>query len=96
MMASSIFGAKQRISKPLSALAVLTGRHMEKNTRDLNFCQKSTSQRNQRVNDIAQMVNCYEGTKVSVPKIIPCIGAGMCIRTNEGTKVEGTKVEGFS
>ena len=56
MMASSIFGAEQRISEPLSALAVLTGRHTEKNTRDLNFCQKSTSQRNQRVNDIAQMV----------------------------------------
>ncbi|ACO68207.1 predicted protein [Micromonas commoda] len=30
MMASSMFGAKQRISKPLSALAVHTGRHIEK------------------------------------------------------------------
>ena len=34
MMASSIFGAEQRIGEPLSALAVLTGRHTEKNTRD--------------------------------------------------------------
>ena len=33
-MASSIFGAEQRVSEPLSALAVLTGRHREKNTRD--------------------------------------------------------------
>ena len=34
MMASSIFGAEQRISEPLSAVAILTGRHREKNTRD--------------------------------------------------------------
>ena len=32
MMMPSIFGAEQRISEPLSALAVLTGRHREKNT----------------------------------------------------------------
>ena len=30
MMSSSIVGAEQRIGEPLSALAVLTGRHTEK------------------------------------------------------------------
>ena len=53
-MSSSIFGAEQRNSEPLSALAVLTGRHGEKNTRDPvlinsqskdNERTKSTSQR---------------------------------------------------
>ena len=50
MMASSMFGAKQRISEPLSALAVHTGRYRE-------IKQNSTSQRNQRVNDIGQWSN---------------------------------------
>ena len=36
MMMPSIFGAEQRISAPLSALAVLTGRHREK-TRATQF-----------------------------------------------------------
>ena len=54
-MSSSIFGAEQRISEPLSALAVLTGRHTEKNHPRPNFSSilvtkvnestKSTSQR---------------------------------------------------
>ena len=44
-MSSSIFGAEQRISEPLSALAVLTGRHREKNTRDPVLVNESTSQR---------------------------------------------------
>ena len=51
-MSSSIFGAEQRISEPLSALAVLTGRHREKKHPRPCFSQKSTSQRNQRVNDM--------------------------------------------
>ena len=55
-MSSSIFGAEQRISEPLSALAVLTGRHRENEHPRPNFSQKSTSQRNQRVNDIGQEV----------------------------------------
>ena len=52
MMASSIFGAEPRISEPLSALAVLTGRHTENTHARPNFSQnkvnestKSTSQR---------------------------------------------------
>ena len=45
-MSSSIFGAEQRISEPLSALAVLTGRHREKNTRDPVLVKS------QRVNEI--------------------------------------------
>ena len=45
-MSSSIFGAEQRISEPLSALAVLTGRHREKNTRDPILVKS------QRVNEI--------------------------------------------
>ena len=45
-MSSSIFGAEQRISEPLSALAVLTGRHGEKNTRDPILVNS------QRVNEI--------------------------------------------
>ena len=53
MMMPSIFGAEQRISEPLSALAVQTGRHTEKIHPRPCFSQKSTSQRNQRVNDIA-------------------------------------------
>ena len=40
-MSSSIFGAEQRISEPLSALAVLTGRHTEKNHPRPNFSHKS-------------------------------------------------------
>ena len=55
-MSSSIFGAEQRISEPLSALAVLTGRHRGKKHPRPNFSQKSTSQRIQRVNDIGRMV----------------------------------------
>ena len=55
-MSSSIFGAEQRISGPLSALAVLTGRHREKKHPRPCFSQKSTSQRIQRVNDIGRMV----------------------------------------
>ena len=51
MMIPSIFGAEQCISEPLSALAVLTGRHREKKHPRPNFSQQSTSQRNQRVND---------------------------------------------
>ena len=51
-MSSSIFGAEQRISEPLSALAVLTGRHRGKKT-PATLSPKSTSQRNQRVNDRA-------------------------------------------
>jgi len=54
MMASSMFGAKQRISEPLSALAVHTGRYREIKHPRPNFSQNSTSQRNQRVNDIGQ------------------------------------------
>ena len=53
-MSSSIFGAEQRISEPLSALAVLTGRHREIKHPRPCFSQKSTSQRNQRVNDRAR------------------------------------------
>ena len=45
-MSSYIFGAEQRISEPLSALAVLTGRHTEKNTRDPILVKS------QRVNEI--------------------------------------------
>ena len=45
-MSSSNFGAEQRISEPLSALAVLTGRHREKNTRDPVLVNS------QRVNEI--------------------------------------------
>ena len=45
MMMPSIFGAEKCISEPPSALAVLTGRHRGKNTRDQIFSQKSTSQR---------------------------------------------------
>jgi len=45
-MSSSIFGAEQRISEPLSALAVLTGRHRKKNTRDPILVKS------QRVNEI--------------------------------------------
>ena len=56
MMASSIFGAEQRIGEPLSALAVLTGRHREKNTRDPVLVNTKRNQRNQRVNDIGNMV----------------------------------------
>ena len=56
MMASSIFGAEQRIGEPLSALAVLTGRHREKNTRDPVLVNRKRNQRNQRVNDIGNMV----------------------------------------
>ena len=55
-MASSIFGAEQRIGEPLSALAVLTGRHREKNTRDPVLVNRKRNQRNQRVNDIGNMV----------------------------------------
>ena len=44
-MSSSIFGAEQRISEPLSALAVLTGRHRGKKHPRPNFSQK------QRVNE---------------------------------------------
>ena len=51
-MSSSVFGAEQRISEPLSALAVLTGRHRGKKHPRPNFSQKSTSQRIQRVNDM--------------------------------------------
>ena len=41
-MASSIFGAKRRISKPLSALAVHTRRHREiKHTRDQKYLARS-------------------------------------------------------
>ena len=44
MMASSMFGAKQRISKPLSALAVLTGRRREiKHPRPKMFGSKRVS-----------------------------------------------------
>ena len=57
MMASSMFGAKQRISEPLSALAVHTGRYREIKHPRPNFSQNSTSQRNQRVNDIGQWSN---------------------------------------
>ena len=55
MMASSIFGAEQRISEPLSALAVLTGRRGKKNTRDPILVNKSqrVNEINERVNDIA-------------------------------------------
>ena len=42
-MSSSIFGAEQRIGEPLSALAVLTGRHREKKHARPNFSQKSTN-----------------------------------------------------
>ena len=56
-MSSSIFGAEQRISEPLSVLAVLAGRHRENNTRDAILVKESTSQ---RVNDIGRMVY-YEG-----------------------------------
>ena len=45
-MPSSKYGAEQRISEPLSALAVLTGRHREKNTRDPVLVNS------QRVNEI--------------------------------------------
>ena len=38
-MSSSIFGAEQRISEPLSALAVLTGRHREEKHPRPNFSQ---------------------------------------------------------
>ena len=58
-MSSSIFGAEQRISEPLSALAVLTGRHRGKKHPRPNFSQKSTSQRIQRVNDIGRMVYSF-------------------------------------
>ena len=49
-MSSSIFGAEQRISEPLSALAVLTGRHSVKTRATLflstvNESTKTTSQR---------------------------------------------------
>ena len=44
-MSSSIFGAEQRISEPLSALAVLSGRHREEKHPRPNFRQK------QRVNE---------------------------------------------
>ena len=59
-MPSSNFGAEQRISEPLSALAVLTGRHRGKNTRDPVLVNESTSQRNQWVNDSATGIY-YEG-----------------------------------
>ena len=68
-MSSSIFGAEQRISEPLSALAVLTGRHREKNTRATLFvwrgaraciCNRpvivSQLHCRPKVNDIAQVV----------------------------------------
>ena len=42
MMSSSIVGAEQRIGEPLSALAVLTGRHRAKNTRDPVCLARST------------------------------------------------------
>ena len=51
-MSSSIFGAEQHISEPLSSLAVLTGRHREYKHARPCFSQQSTSQRNQRVNEI--------------------------------------------
>ena len=49
-MSSSNFGAEQRISEPLSALAVLTGRHSVKTRATLflstvNESTKTTSQR---------------------------------------------------
>ena len=51
-MSSSIFGAEQRIGEPLSALAVLTGRHRGKNTRD-PILVNSQRVNSQRVNDMA-------------------------------------------
>ena len=50
-MSSSIFGAERRSSEPISALAVLSGRHREKKHPRPCFSQKSTRQRNQRDND---------------------------------------------
>ena len=47
-MSSSIFGAEQRISEPLSALAVLSWRHRE-NTRDPVLVKS------QRVNEINEL-----------------------------------------
>ena len=59
-MSSCIFGAEQRISEPLSALAVLTGRHRgEKHPRpDL-----VKSQRDNEINEstIWKLVYDYEG-----------------------------------
>ena len=49
MMASSMFGAKQRISEPLSALAVHTGRYREIKHPRPNFSQNSTIDREIRV-----------------------------------------------
>ena len=65
-MSSSIFGAEQRIGEPLSALAVLTGRHREKKHPRPCFSQKSMSQRNQRVNDIGKVVYNRDAPKVNM------------------------------
>jgi hypothetical protein len=55
-MSSSIFGAEQRISEPLTALAVLTRRHTGKKTRATLF-QKVVllSQSSNEVNDSAMV-----------------------------------------
>ena len=55
-MSSSIFGAEQRISEPLSALAVLTGRHREKNTRDPVLVKSQRVNEFNESTDIGRMV----------------------------------------
>ena len=64
-MASSIFGAEQRIGEPLSALAVLTGRH-GKNTRDPVLVKS------QRVNEINEStIYCVIAIRVRLVLLRP-------------------------
>ena len=57
-MTSSIFGAEQRISEPLTALAVLTRRHTGKKTRATLF-QKVVLLSQSMKSTIAQWFNVY-------------------------------------
>jgi len=103
-MSSSIFGAEQRISEPLSALAVLTGRHREKNTRDPVLVNS------QRVNEInestiyrGRMVYC-EGFVVnnikspfSIAKVkisnISCQQVSIIVRSRTAVDVRSTPTQ---